>query len=204
AITAAVILAGLAIIGGVFLLAKFGVFITAYFLLNVAYSLWLKHYPILDVMLIAAGFLLRVIGGVVLINVTTFSPWLYLVTTLGALFIGFGKRYAELKTLGGEQNQQRRSLAGYSLRFLDQMLSVTSATIIMAYALYTFSAANLPDNHVMMITIPFVLYGIFRYFYLIHNSELAGAPDELALKDLPLQITIALWALTILLIFYIN
>ena len=204
AITIALSLAVITLIAGFLLSVNFGLVILVYSLLNLAYSFKLKRVPIVDVMIIAAGFVLRVLAGVVLISVTRFSPWLYLVTTLGALFIGFGKRYSELKSLLLSTNNQRPSLDGYSLPILDQLLSVTAASILMAYALYTFSADNLPPNHAMMLTIPFVLFGIFRYFYLIHTNELAGAPDELIFKDRPMQITILLWILSILTIFYIT
>ncbi len=171
--------------------------------LNLAYSFWLKHVPLVDVLAIAAGFVLRVQAGVVLIRVERFSPWLYVVTTLLALFLGFGKRRAELSLLAEQAGAHRRVLDGYTLPFLDQLLTITSATTIMAYSLYTFSAPNLPPNHAMMLTIPFVAYGIFRYLYLVQVEHQGGAPEEALLTDRPLQVTIVLWGLSVLLIFYI-
>lgn len=176
----------------------------AYLLLNLAYSKWIKHIPLLDVLAIAAGFVLRVVAGVALVSVERFSPWLYVVTTLGALYIGFGKRRAELALLADGANAHRPVLEGYTIPLLDQFITIVSGTTIIAYSLYTFSAPNLPDNHVMMLTIPFVLYGIFRYLYLIQVTYRAGAPEEVLLSDRPLQISIALWGISVLIIFYLT
>lgn len=181
----------------------FGLVAVSYFLLNLAYSKWLKHIPLLDVLVLALGFVLRVAAGVALIEVARFSPWLYVVTTLGALYLGFGKRRAELALLAGDANSHRRVLEGYTIPLLDQYITIVSATTIIAYSLYTFSAVNLPDNHVMMLTIPFVIYGVFRYLYLIQIKHSGGAPEEVLLSDRPLQATIILWGLAILLIFYV-
>ncbi len=174
-----------------------------YLVMNLAYSKWLKHVPILDVMIIAAGFVLRVAAGVSLIEVERFSPWLYVVTTLLALYLAFGKRRAELNLLSSEANQHRAVFDGYTLAFLDQLITIVSATTIVAYSLYTFSAPNLPDNHAMMLTIPFVLYGIFRYLYLLQVKHTGGAPEELVIKDYPLMIAMILWGLSVLVIFYL-
>ncbi len=182
---------------------RFFAVVVAYFLLNLAYSFYLKHVPIVDVLIIAAGFVLRVQAGVVLIHVQRFSPWLYVVTTLLALFIGFGKRRAELALLDTAAGDHRRVLDGYTLPFLDQLIIITSATTIMAYSLYTFSAPNLPPNHAMMLTIPFVVYGIFRYLYLVQVEGRGGAPEEALLTDRPLQIALALWGLAVLIVFYV-
>jgi 4-hydroxybenzoate polyprenyltransferase len=175
----------------------------AYLLINIAYTRWLKHIAILDVFIVASGFVLRVVAGVSLIHVERFSPWLYVITTLIALYIGFGKRRSELMSLAGDANLHRRVLEGYTLPFLDQLLSILSATTIMAYSLYTFSAPNLPENHVMMLTIPFVIYGIFRYLYMVQVKNAGGAPEELVLTDRPLQIVAALLGISVFLIFYI-
>ena len=175
----------------------------SYFILNLAYSKWLKHIVLIDVFSIALGFILRVLAGITLIHVTRFSPWLFVVTTLLALFLGFGKRRAELSLLAEGANAHRKVLEGYTIPFLDQLITIASTSTILAYSLYTFSAPNLPDNNIMMLTIPFVVYGIFRYLYLIKVEDSGGAPEELALTDRPLQFAIALWGLAVLLIFYI-
>ena len=174
-----------------------------YFFLNLAYSKWLKHIPIIDVMMIAAFFLLRVVAGVALIDVSRFSPWLYVVTALGALYIGFGKRRAELGLLESDANSHRRVLDGYTIPLLDQFITIVSATTIIAYSLYTFSAPKLPDNHLMMLTIPFVVYGVFRLLYIIQMTHDVGSPEEVLFEDRPLQITILLWGALVLFIFYV-
>ena len=186
-----------------FLLSRwfFGVAL-AYFLLNLAYSKWLKHIPLIDVLSIAAFFVLRVAAGVALVQVSRFSPWLYVVTTLGALYIGFGKRRAELALLAGDAQNHRRVLDGYTIPLLDQYITIVSATTIIAYSLYTFSAPNLPDNHLMMLTIPFVIYGIFRYLYLIRIKRVGGAPEDVLFSDRPLLATILLWGMVVIFIFY--
>ncbi len=175
-----------------------------YFVLNLAYSKWLKHIPLVDVLVIAADFVLRVAAGVSVIQVERFSPWLYVVTTLLALFIGFGKRRAELTLLAEGANSHRRVLEGYSIPFLDQLITIASSATIIAYSLYTFSAPNLPANHAMMLTVPFVLYAIMRWLYLIQIKQEGGAPEELVLTDRPLQITAVLYGLAILVIFYLS
>ena len=174
----------------------------AYFILNLVYSKWLKHVPLLDVFSIALGFVLRVAAGVTLIHVARFSPWLYVVMTLGALYIGFGKRRAELALLAEGANAHRKVLDGYTIPLLDQFITIVSSTTIIAYSLYTFSAPNVPENHLMMLTIPFVIYGVFRYLYLIQVKHSGGAPEEVLLSDRPLQATIILWGIFVLLIFY--
>ena len=181
----------------------FSVVSLMYLLLNLAYSKWLKQIPIIDVFSIALGFVLRVGAGVTLIHVARFSPWLYVVTTLASLYVGFGKRRAEMAQLESSANNHRKALGGYSILLLDTYIMIVSATTIVAYSLYTFSAPNLPDNHAMMLTIPFVLYGIFRYLYLIQFKGSGGAPEDILFSDRPLQATILLWGAAILIIFYI-
>jgi 4-hydroxybenzoate polyprenyltransferase len=174
-----------------------------YLILNLFYSSWLKHIPLIDVIILASFYVLRVTAGVTLIQVKRFSPWLYVVTSLFALFIGLGKRRAELVLQIENSGELRPALDGYSIQLLDQLINIVSGTTIVAYSLYTFSAPNLPENHSMMLTIPFVLYGIFRYLFLIQIGK-GGAPEDIALTDHPLQISILLWSLSILLIFYID
>jgi 4-hydroxybenzoate polyprenyltransferase len=180
-------------------------FFLAYFVLNLAYSKWLKHIALIDVLVIAACFVLRVAVGVSVIHVERFSPWLYVVMTLLALYIGFGKRRSELMVLLPESTiSHRKVLAGYSIELIDQLITIVSATTIIAYSLYTFSAPNLPQNHTMMLTIPFVIYGIFRYLSLMQISKKGGEPEELLINDRPLQITVFLWGIAVLLIFYLS
>ncbi len=182
---------------------EFGVIALLYYLIMLAYSFLLKHVPLIDVFTIAGGFVLRVAAGAALVHVERFSPWLYVVTVMLALFIGFGKRRAEIALLAHNAQSHRRVLEGYTLTFLDRLITITSTATVMAYSLYTFSAPNLPQNHAMMLTIPFVLYGIFRYMYLVYVENQGGAPEEALFQDRPLLATVLLWGLTVVLIFYL-
>jgi 4-hydroxybenzoate polyprenyltransferase len=182
----------------------FFVILVTYLVLNLLYSRWLKHVPILDVMIIAFGFVLRVAAGVTLITVERFSPWLYVITLLFSLYIGLGKRRAEISLLSQGAAAHRKVLNGYTLPLLDQYITIVSGMTIITYSLYTFSAPNLPINHTMMLTVPFVIYGIFRYLQLIQTGHAAGSPDEVALKDRPLQVTVVLWVLSVLAVFYLS
>jgi 4-hydroxybenzoate polyprenyltransferase len=170
-----------------------------YLLVNLLYSKWLKHIVLVDVLVIAFGFVLRVAAGVSVIQVQRFSPWLYVCMSLLALYLGFGKRRAELS---GTNSDARKVLSGYSIAFIDQLITIVSASTLIAYSLYTFSAPDLPGNHLMMLTIPFVLYGIFRYLYLIQMKDAGGEPEELLLSDRPLQVAVLLWGLACVVIFY--
>ena len=180
----------------------FGAVLLTYLVLTLLYSFKLKHIPIIDVLILAAGYVLRVAAGVMIITVQRFSPWMYVCVTLLALFMGLGKRRAEMVLMAEEANSSRRVLDGYTLPFIDQLIAIVSSTTIVAYSLYTFSAQNLPDNHTMMLTIPFVIYGIFRYLYLIHVENKGGAPEELVLTDKPLMATGLLWGLSVVAVLY--
>jgi 4-hydroxybenzoate polyprenyltransferase len=157
-----------------------------------------------DVLVLAAGFVLRVVAGVTIIQVERFSPWLYVVMTLLALYLGFGKRRAEIALLSEDAGSHRKVLDGYTIPLLDQYIMIVSGTTIVAYSLYTFSAVNVPANHSMMLTIPFVLYAIFRYLYLVQIMHAGGEPEEILLSDRPLQIALLLWALVVLAVFYLS
>jgi 4-hydroxybenzoate polyprenyltransferase len=200
----AVILALISLSLGYLLEPYFAACLALYFIINLLYSRWLKHVPILDVLIISSGFVLRVVAGVTLITVERFSPWLYVITTLFSLYIGFGKRRAEISLLEKGAGSHRKVLDGYTLPLLDQYITIVSGMTIVTYSLYTFFAENLPANHTMMLTIPFVVYGIFRYLQLIQTGHAAGAPDEVALKDRPLQITVVLWGLAVIAVFYLS
>ncbi len=203
AIGAAMGMAAIALAGAFVLEPALGWVVLAYLLLNLAYSFYLKNVVIVDVMSIAAGFVLRVLAGVVVVQVARFSPWLYVCTTLLALFVGLGKRRHEIILLAENANFHRAILDHYTVPFLDQLISLVTSTTVVAYSLYTFSAPNLPPNHLMMLTIPFVLYGLFRYLYLIHVRGLGGAPDELLLQDGPLLLSVLLWAASVVAILYL-
>ncbi len=202
--TAGIFLVVFTLAAAYFLVPDFALVVLIYFLINMAYSKWLKHVPILDVLMIATGFVLRVHAGVTLIHVQRFSPWLYVVMTLLALFLGFGKRRAELALLAQGAGAHRKVLEGYTLPLLDQYIMIVSATTIVAYSLYTFNAPNVPENHSMMLTIPFVVYAIFRYLYLIEIKHAGGAPEEILLSDRPFQIAMLLWGAAVLAVFYLS
>ena len=199
---AAILLTAMAIPVGYVISPTFAGIVALYLIVNLLYSRWLKHVPILDVFIVSSGFVLRVAAGVTLITVERFSPWLYVITTLFSLYLGFGKRRAEMNLLEQGAGSHRKVLDGYTIPLLDQFITIVSGTTIVTYSLYTFTAPNLPENHSMMLTIPFVMYGIFRYLQLIQTGHAAGAPEEVALKDRPLQATVLLWILAVVLIFY--
>ncbi len=186
---------------GFLLTWEFGVVLLAYLVLMLAYSRWLKHIPILDVFIIATGFVLRVHAGTTLIHVQRFSPWLYVVMTLLALYLGFGKRRAELALLEDNAGEHRKVLEGYTIPLLDQYIIIVSGTTVVAYSLYTFFRPDAPMD--LMLTIPFVVYAIFRYLYVIHIKHAGGEPEEILLSDRPLQISILLWGLLVLITFYL-
>jgi 4-hydroxybenzoate polyprenyltransferase len=175
-----------------------------YLLLNLTYSKWIKHVALLDIIVLASFYVIRVAAGVALISVERFSPWIYIFTSFLALLMGAGKRRAELSEIADGPNAQRRVLEGYTLSFLDQLITLASGMTLITYSLYTFSAPNLPENHIMMLTIPFLMYGIFRYQYLLQVQDTGSAPEEVVLSDRPLQIAIALWGLAVLIVFYIS
>lgn len=202
ALAAGATLTLLSVILGLLLAWQFAVTILIYFVMILVYSKWLKHIPILDVLILAAGFVLRVHGGTTLIVVERFSPWLYVLMTLLALYLGFGKRRAELAMLSGDSATQRKVLDGYTIPLLDQFITIVSGTTILAYSLYTFF--RLPDDHMLMLTIPFVIYAIFRYLYLIQVRQIGGEPEEILLSDRPFQLSILLWGLAVLAVFYIT
>jgi 4-hydroxybenzoate polyprenyltransferase len=201
---AGILLLVISAVGAYALAPAFAGVLGAYFLINLAYSEWLKHVLILDVLILAAGFVLRVAAGVTVIQVERFSPWMYVVMALLSLYLGFGKRRAELALLADEAGSHRKVLQGYTIPLLDQFIMIVSGMTIVSYSLYTFSAPNVPANHSMMLTIPFVVYAIFRYLYLIEVEHSGGAPEEILLADRPFQISMVLWALAVLAVFYLS
>ena len=180
----------------------FGLISLGYFVLMVLYTFRLKHVVILDVLVVASGYVMRVGAGAVLAEAIRFSPWMYVCMLLLALLLGFGKRRQELVELNGSPST-RAILSEYSVPLLDQIISIVTAATLAAYAFYTFSAPQLPANHTMMLTIPFVMYAIFRYLYLVHVKGAGGAPDEILLTDRPMQIALALWALSVVMVLYV-
>jgi 4-hydroxybenzoate polyprenyltransferase len=191
----ALLLAAAGLLLGFALSWQFGLVLLAYSVSTVAYSYLLKHLVIVDILTIAVGFVLRAVGGALVIGVPI-SPWLYLCTILGALFLALGKRRHELLLLGDASAAHRPSLDQYTPQLLDQMTSAVTASTIVAYCLYTVTASNLPANHAMLATVPFVLYGLFRYLFLVYSRDEGGSPEDVLLRDRPLLIDIGLWLLT--------
>jgi 4-hydroxybenzoate polyprenyltransferase len=183
--------------------AYLGAIILTYFFLNLAYSFTLKNVVIVDVMVLAAGFVLRVAAGTFVAEAERFSPWLYVCTIFLALFLAIGKRRHELILLAEGANSHRKILDEYTVKFLDEMSHLVTTGAIISYSLYTFSAVNLPENHAMMLTIPFLIYFVFRYLYLIHVKGEGGAPDMLVYTDLPLLLDLLLWGIGVILIMYV-
>lgn len=178
----------------------FGYIIITYFTMNTLYSLKLKHIVIVDIMIIATGFVLRAVSGAVVIDVLI-SPWLLICTIFLALFLALNKRKNELLVLDENAKEHRKILDEYSIELINQMLPIVTSGTIISYALYTFTGTR---TVAMMVTIPFVLYGVFRYQYLALNKGMGGSPELVLLKDAPLIINIMLWGLTSITILYLK
>jgi 4-hydroxybenzoate polyprenyltransferase len=199
----AIVLALAALGGGWVLDRTLFLVLASYAGINVLYSLFLKHVMLLDVFVIAAGFVLRVLAGGVVIHVEI-SAWLIVCTTLLALFLALTKRRHELVLLGENAANHRPHLAHYSAYFLDQLIGIVTASTVMSYALYTLSedvAVKFPGKR-LELTIPFVLFGIFRYLYLVHQTREGGSPTRLLLTDRILLVVVVLWAVSVMLIIY--
>ncbi len=175
-----------------------------YLLQNVAYSLYLKNVVLIDVMILSLGFLLRVLAGVLIAEVSNFSPWLYVCMALLSLFLGFGKRRHEITLLQDGAAAHRSSLQEYNLPLLDQIMSLVTTSTFVAYTFYSFEAQTaLVSDGRMLLTTPFVFFAIARYLYLIHVKKKGGAPDELIFEDRPLLIDGLLWMATVVVLIYL-
>jgi 4-hydroxybenzoate polyprenyltransferase len=191
-------------VGAAFALsARFGLVALAYAALLVAYSLWLKSFVIVDVLTVSVGFVLRAVAGAEAVQVDI-SGWLVICTILIALFLALGKRRHEYLSLKHAASAHRPILAEYSEGFLDQMIAVVTASTVIAYALYTMSPEIVAKFHTRLLplTLPFVLYGIFRYLYLLYHRELGGSPSDLLLTDRALLANVLLWMGALLVIIY--
>jgi 4-hydroxybenzoate polyprenyltransferase len=175
----------------------------AYWLINLLYSSGLKHQVLLDVFALASGFVLRVAGGALAIEVAI-SPWLLLCTLLLALFLGFGKRRYEIVLLGDRASEHRQVLGEYNILFLDMMIAVLTACTVMSYALYTMSEVTVRQFHTdrLLLTLPFVLFGIFRYLYLVYHKQRGGDPTQTLLSDPQVVLTLFLWGVAVGIIIY--
>jgi 4-hydroxybenzoate polyprenyltransferase len=203
ALSLAAVLGGAALAAAFWLRPLFGVIALSYVLLLGFYSGPLKHLVIIDVLTIAIGFVLRAVGGAVAIDVAV-SPWLYVLTILLALFLALSKRRHELVLLADGATGHRRILEEYSPYLLDQMIAVVTASTLVAYAIYTVSPETIAKFHTnrLGLTLPFPLYGIFRYLYLVHHKAGGGSPTDMLLNDRPLLVCVALWAAAVALIIY--
>jgi 4-hydroxybenzoate polyprenyltransferase len=200
---ASAVLASGSLIAGFLLSPALGWVLLSYLLLQIAYTYFLKNIVLMDVFIIAAGFVLRIAAGVVVIDVQRFSPWLYVFGGFLALFLALGKRRHELVLLGDEAASHRSILREYNLDLVDRLLGIVTTSAVVAYSLYTFLAEGVPANHFMMLTIPFVLYAIFRYLYLIHVRHEGGAPEDIFLRDRPFQASIFFWAILVFVSLYV-
>lgn len=200
---AAFLFAGGSLLAGFALSVPFGFVLLGYLIIQIGYTFVLKHVVLLDVLVVATGFVLRIAAGVTVIDVQRFSPWLYVFGGFLALFMILGKRRHELVLLGEKASSSRAILQEYNINLIDRLLETVTTSAIVSYSLYTFLAEGMPENHIMMLTIPFVLYGIFRYMYLIHIRQEGGAPEEILLRDRPMQITLVLWAIVVFLALYV-
>jgi 4-hydroxybenzoate polyprenyltransferase len=194
AVTAAVCLFATAVFGGLLLNGPFGLIISSYVALNILYSTWLKHVVILDVFCIAVGFVLRVVAGAVVIDVEM-SHWLLICTMLLALFLGFSKRRYELVNLTKDASLHRRVLTEYDPHFLDMMIGIVTSVTVVSYVFYTISNETIQRFHTdkLLLTVPFVLYGIFRFLYQVYHRNGGGNPSRTLVTDGPLLVNIILW-----------
>lgn len=204
AASVATLLALVALTGAWLLDRSFFLVVASYAAVNLLYSWVLKHVVLLDVFVIGAGFVFRVVGGGLVIHVQI-SSWLIVCTTLLALFLALSKRRHELVLLGADASNHRSILANYSPYFLDQLIAVVTASTVMSYALYTLShdvQAKFPGKR-LELTIPFVLFGIFRYLYLVHQNEEGGSPTRMLFTDSVLLSVVLMWAASVILIIYL-
>jgi len=199
----AIVFAAAGLIGALTLDRVFFAILLSYLIINFAYTIKIKKMVILDIMCISSGFVLRVLAGTELAEVTP-SDWLILCTIMLSLFLGFSKRRHELAVTGAKAVSHRKVLGEYSLSFLDQMIAVATACTVMSYALYTVSPQTVYrfGTRNLVFSIPFVIYGIYRYLYLIHQKNMGGNPTRELVRDVPLLINALLWALVVVLIIY--
>jgi len=204
AFSACILLVLLGLVGAYYLHIHFFMALLIYFILQIVYSSWIKHVVILDVFLVASGYLIRVIAGGLTIGVQL-SPWLFICTFLIALFLALSKRRHELILLDEGAEAHRPILKEYTPLLLDQMIAVVTASTVISYCLYTVSSETIAKfgTKNLLFTVPFVLYGIFRYLYLVHQKDEGGSPEALIIKDKPLLVDLFLWIATAVLILYI-
>jgi len=201
-----VVLLGMGLLLGFWLDRGFGTVAAVYFLLNLAYSLWLKRVVILDLILLATGFVLRAVASVEVLgrDDVVLSPWLVLCTFFLALFIGAGKRRSEIALLAEDAASHRAALGDYSLPFLDRIITTTLTAAILSYAIYTLAPGTQSKfhTHYLVYTVPFVVFGLLRYTYLIYERRVGGNPTDAILSDRQLVLDVILWVVTVMYILY--
>lgn len=194
----------IAVIGAIALDFELAGVVIAYIALHVGYSFIFKNIVIIDVFSIATGFILRILAGVVVIDVVQFSPWLYVCAGLLSLFLAIGKRRQELIYMGENAANTRSILAEYNLALVSDMLRLTITSTAIAYTLYTTEAETiLVSANYMLLTVPIVYYALFRYMYVIYVKDHGGDPTEILFEDRPLQLSIAFWVILIVVLFYV-
>jgi len=187
-------------VGLAFLLEPwFGVVVLVYLTLTLSYSIKLKQVAVVDVLVLSTGYVLRAVAGAVVIQVPI-SLWLYAVTSLGAMLIGFGKRRGEMAGAEGSASQQRPVLKDYTKTLLDRLIALAAMSVFATYLAYTLTASNLPDNRTMAITVPILAYGLYRYLHLLYHHNAGETPEEMFLGDRPLIATVILWLATVLMV----
>ena len=195
AIVGAILIGVPALVASYALEPIFGLIALVYLASMLLYSVGLKKLALIDVFTISAGFVLRAVAGAVVID-SPISPWLYICTGLAAVFVVLSKRRSELANAGDQAQEQRGILGAYSLPVLDQLITVAASSALVSYTLYTVASENLPENHAMLLTAPFVVYGLFRYMFLVQRRDLAETPEDIILTDMPLIVAIVLWLAT--------
>lgn len=205
AVTAAAVAVAVAVVGGWVLDWRFGATCAGYFVMQIAYSLRLKRVVVLDVMIVALGFLVRAVAGTFVVHVAI-SPWLFVCTILLALFVAVAKRRHELVFLEGGGVQHRSVLSKYSETLLDQMIAVATSATVVAYCLYTIAPETVDKfgSRNLIFTFPFVLYAIYRYLYLVYRKDLGGAPEKVFVSDVPMIVAVLLWAASVVVILYVK
>ena len=195
AIVGAILIGVPALVASYALEPIFGLIALVYLASMLLYSVGLKKLALIDVFTISAGFVLRAVAGAVVID-SPISPWLYICTGLAAVFVVLSKRRSELANAGDQAQEQRGILGAYSLPVLDQLITVAASSALVSYTLYTVASENLPENHAMLLTAPFVVYGLFRYMFLVQRRDLGETPEDIILTDVPLIVAIVLWLAT--------
>jgi 4-hydroxybenzoate polyprenyltransferase len=202
------VLMAVGVLGAFQLAPNFGLVTVVYFLQNLAYSLKLKQVPVLDIILLSAGFVLRAVGSVEVLARpdVQLSPWLILCTFFLALFISAGKRRAELALLADDAGTHRAALSGYSLAFLDRILGSTMTSAVLAYAIYTLAPETQAKfgTTALVYTVPFVLFGLYRYMYLVYEKDAGGNPTESIIQDRPLILDVASWLFVVTWVLYVR